>query len=190
MAKRCLNWTEIEARYKAGEKPAHIAKDYRDCTRQKISQKATREGWTQSRQIIRHQIVEAVAEATIKNALLTRERLLEELCHIAYQDMKNCADIEEGGGITLKTFEQMPDGASRAIKKLKEKRKILEPTEGDGKSVLMESQMEFGHHDKIKAIELMAKMLGFDKPEEDQEDASEESFTLHIRKGSDTNAGA
>lgn len=74
MAKKTINWTEIEVRYKSGEKPVDIAKDYRDCTRQKISQKATRDGWTQSKEILCNQIASEALEA------LSDE--LKELCNV------------------------------------------------------------------------------------------------------------
>lgn len=74
MAKRNLNWTEIEIRYKAGEQPADIAKDYRDCTRQKISQKACRAGWTQAKEEICNRIA--------SEALQSASDELKELCNV------------------------------------------------------------------------------------------------------------
>ncbi len=100
-----------------------------------------------------------------ENVLLTKERLLEELCFMAYVKMDDYVTIEPGGGVLIKTFEEMPPGTSRAIHKIKEKKKIIEPTEGEGKSVIIESQVEFGHHDKLKAIDKICELMGYNKPE-------------------------
>lgn len=61
MAKRALNETEIEARYKAGEKPVDIAKDYKCCTSSQIRTMAHRRGWKQQKDEIRHTVIDAVA---------------------------------------------------------------------------------------------------------------------------------
>lgn len=74
MAKRNLNWTEIEARYKSGEKPVHIAKDYKDCTASKISLKATRSGWVKEKEQLCNSIASEAIEATHTE--------LKELCNI------------------------------------------------------------------------------------------------------------
>ena len=91
---------------------------------------------------------------------ITVDRVIDELALIAYADMKDYATIEPGGSVTLKPFEEMPEGASRAISKIKEKRKELAEAEGEGKSVIIENQLEFGHWDKVKALELIGKHLG------------------------------
>lgn len=74
MAKRVENWTEIEARYKSGETPADIAREYRNCTAAKISQRAHRRGWKQEREQICNKIASDVLAATASE--------LKELCNL------------------------------------------------------------------------------------------------------------
>lgn len=60
--KKVKNWTEIEARYKLGESPVDIAKDYRDCNSTMIRSRASRGDWMQQRDEMRHTVAEAVAK--------------------------------------------------------------------------------------------------------------------------------
>lgn len=78
MAKRALNWTEIEARYKAGEKPVDIAKDYKRCTSTQIRSKAHRDGWKEQKDEIRHTVVNSVANS-VEEAAKTNMALAIEL---------------------------------------------------------------------------------------------------------------
>ncbi len=68
MAKKALNWTEIEVRYKTGERPVDIAKDYRDCTSKKIRDKAFSGGWARHKTTITDSMV-ADAIASYKDEL-------------------------------------------------------------------------------------------------------------------------
>ncbi len=74
MAKKALNWTEIRARYESGEPPRSIAKDYKDCTAQKISEKASRAKWVQEKARKCQEIVNSVHES--------QKSSLEELCSL------------------------------------------------------------------------------------------------------------
>lgn len=179
MAKRNLNWTEIEARYKAGEPPSTIAKDYKDCSREKISQKATRAGWTQAKEEIRNQVVEAIADTVAMDTLKARQRALNELEILAYSDIKDYLEIDpDTGSLRAKGFEEMPDGVSRAIKKVKEHRTIKETKSGE---TIVYCNFEFELHEKRGAIMDIAKIEGFDSPiPEDPNKAKKPEFTLRI----------
>lgn len=91
---------------------------------------------------------------------ITAERVIQELALIAFADIKDYATIEDGGGVTVKKFEDMPDGASKAISRLKERRRLLSDAEGNGDNVVIDSQIELAHWDKPKALELLGKHLG------------------------------
>lgn len=91
---------------------------------------------------------------------ITADRVLKELALIGFSDMKDYLDINEGGEVVLKTFKEMPDGASRVINKVKERKRIVSSGEGKGDEIVIDSQLEFGHHDKLKALELIGRNLG------------------------------
>ena len=94
---------------------------------------------------------------------ITQDMVIKELAVLAFADMRNYADVEDGGGVTVKTFDQMPEGATKAIKKIKERRRLLSAGEGDGDNVILDSNLELEHHDKLKALELLGKHLGMFK---------------------------
>lgn len=125
---------------------------------------ATPRASEQAYQLLQKTTVQEAIQAEMvkreKRTEITADKVLQELALIAFADMKDYATIDAGGGVTLKTFEEMPEGASKVIGKIKEKRKELAESEGEGKSVVIDTQLEFGHWDKTKALELLGKHLG------------------------------
>lgn len=166
MAKRAINWTEIKERWQLDEPPRVIAPEYKNLTAEMITKKAYKENWKAEKSIKKDKISAQIQNRVVENVLLTRERLYEELCHMAYTDYKDYATVHKGGGVELKAFEDMPENATRAIKKIKEKRKIIEmskegaPTE----EILVESQLEYELHPKLDSIKALMQALGFDAP--------------------------
>src|SRR5687768_12531966 len=100
------------------------------------TQAAIRSGYSQ--RTANEQAAQLLAKLSIQEAIQEKQKIiseatqikaedvLKELAIVAFADMKNYATVDPGGGITLKAFEDMPEGATKAISKLKEKRKILE----------------------------------------------------------------
>jgi Terminase small subunit len=172
MAKRAVNWLEIKQRWMMDEPPRLIAPDYKGLTAAQISKKAYLEKWKAEKGINQEKITSEIQKQVVENVLLTRDRLLGELCHIAYANMSDYMDIAPGGGVTLKAWEEMPEDAARAVSKVKEKRKILESSDGQA-NITLETQLEYGHHDKIKAIALIMQSLGFDKPVNDEDNKAQ-----------------
>lgn len=182
MAKRVLNWTEIEARYKAGERPADIAKDYKCCTSAQIRSKAHRESWHQQRKEIRDEIVSAVVSTVTADVLNARSRALSELNAIAYSDIRDYLTIDpDTGGVRSKGFDEMPEGASRAIKKVREHRTIKETKNGES---ILSCTFEFELYDKRAAIMDIARIEGFEKPTVDENNDDEVTLTIN-RQGLD-----
>lgn len=158
-----IPWFEIQARYENGEPVRSIAASYKNVTANMISQKAYREKWKRNKEKKKEKISQKVEDAVVENVLLTRERIQQELCRIAYADMADYLDIDEdSGALKLKSFSEMPNGASRAVKKVKEKRIIRESNNGE--STILDNTVEYEHHDKLRGIEILLKMLGFDSP--------------------------
>lgn len=122
---------------------------------------ANREG---SRLLSNVDIQSLIAERQNKRSertQITQDMVLRELALVAFADMANYVTIEEGGAMKMLTFDEMPEGASRVVSGIKEKTVITE-TEG-GKKINKISNVEYKHHDKMKALDLLGKHLGMFK---------------------------
>ena len=93
---------------------------------------------------------------------ITADMLVRELWIIGHSDIKDYLTIDEGGSIIAKMFEEMPDGASRALEMIEENRTIKESADGKDSNIV-NSKIRFKMHSKLGAIELIAKLLGFMK---------------------------
>jgi len=111
---------------------------------------------------VRVAVDEALARRSERTEI-TQDQVIKELAALAFADMRNYADVEAGGDVTIKAFDEMPKDATKAIKKIKERRRLLSAGEGDGDNVILDSSLEFEHHDKLKALELLGKHLGMFK---------------------------
>lgn len=104
-----------------------------------------------------------------KNGLLQRtERLRMEIAEIrsenensARLDMADYIKVAESGEIQVIPFDQLPEGASKYIKKIKEHRTIKKDTESEGETII--SRIEFELHDKMKALDNLAQFEGMFK---------------------------
>jgi len=99
-------------------------------------------------------------------AIITKQRVLDELACVGFADMKDYAEVLEGGVVKIKPFSELPEGATRAIGKLKERRSLrVGGEEGD---TIIDVAMEFAHHDKIAALKEISKLNDY-YPAEKQE---------------------
>lgn len=104
-------------------------------------------------------------------AVMARQETLEEITLLARTDIADYLDIDDGGTIKVKPFDQMPKGASRCIRKIKEKR-VIRQAQGDTEDMIMESTLEFELWSKPDALDMLgrhhelftAKEGGDDKP--------------------------
>jgi len=107
---------------------------------------------------IQKRIAELQQERAEKTEV-TQNMVIKELAIIAFSDLKDYIEvIEDTGAIRAKSFEEMPEGKSRALQSIKEDRVIKESA--DGKQVTVYDKINFRLHDKIKALELLGKHLG------------------------------
>lgn len=77
-----IAWLEVKTRYLNGEKPSSIAKDYRDLTAEKISDKVKRQGWLKEKKALLKKSSILVFEGLEKLKYLSLEiaiKLLENL---------------------------------------------------------------------------------------------------------------
>ena len=107
---------------------------------------------------------------------VSADRVLRELSVIAFMDIKDMVAIDEVTGcVRVKGFDEMPKGASRAIKKIKERR-VIKSTKDD--DVILEATLEIELHDKVKCLELTGKHVGMWS---DRGEAPEDSVPLALR---------
>jgi len=86
---------------------------------------------------------------------ITQERILNELAILGFSNIEDYYEIDESGQGKIKTFEQMPDGAARAIREIKETRKIIEKASGkkeEDDEIIAYDTIQYKLHDKIKPL--------------------------------------
>lgn len=98
-------------------------------------------------------------ESRIENkVIITKDKILRELSMIGFANMADHVTIDDGTGcVQAVGIGSLPVGASRAIKKVKERRVIKSTEQGDE---ILESTFEFELHDKQTALVNMGKELG------------------------------
>jgi phage terminase small subunit len=90
---------------------------------------------------------------------ITAEMVLRDIALIAFSDIRDYVEIQGDGSVRAKTWDEMPEGASRAVKEVKEIRRIMGRGE-DGKEIVFECRLGYKLHDKLKALELLGNHLG------------------------------
>ncbi len=104
--------------------------------------------------------IRAGMEKRQKKLEITADTWLRELWLIGHSDLRDYITIDEGGMIVAKTFEEMPENASRALESIEENRTIKESSDGQ-ESNIINSKIKFKTHSKLGALELIGKHLGF-----------------------------
>lgn len=86
--------------------------------------------------------------------------IADELALIAFADMKDFLQIDEQGSVKAISIEEMKKN-SKAIKRVREKRRILNGKEDD---TILEDTFEFELHDKLDALGKAISVIGIQKP--------------------------
>ena len=90
---------------------------------------------------------------------ITQDMVITELAICGFSDLKDYIEvIEDTGVIRAKSFEEMPEGKSRALQSIKEDRVIKEDAKGE--QVTVYDKINFKLYNKIQALELIGKHLG------------------------------
>ena len=90
---------------------------------------------------------------------VTQDRVVKELALLGFSDLKDYITIDSlTGAIQAKGFEKMPAETSRALQSVQEDRVIKE--DADGKKTTVYDKVKFKTHDKIRALEILARHLG------------------------------
>jgi hypothetical protein len=107
-------------------------------------------------------------EEEAKQRGIDKAKWLEEQSLIAFSDIADHVDIHEGGGVQAKTFEEMNEchpGASRRIKKIREKR-VIRQTNDKSEDLILDQTFEFELWDKQKSLDTIGRHMGWFKSEE------------------------
>lgn len=89
---------------------------------------------------------------------VSKTRILGELTKIALSDIVDYVTVDEDTGeVKVKPLSSMPAGSTKAIRKLREKRRILST---DSVDTILDSNLEFELHDKMEALKILAKHTG------------------------------
>lgn len=110
-------------------------------------------------------VAAAIAEGQAKRSErleITADMWLRELWIIGHSDLQDYVNIDEGGLIVAKSFDEMPENASRALESIEENRTIKESAGGD-ESNIINSKIRFKMHSKIEALKIIGQHLGFMK---------------------------
>jgi phage terminase small subunit len=98
--------------------------------------------------------IEQVREDLEKQAGISALRNLLELKKLAYSNTSQMYD----GWLTMKEYEELPENVKASISEIQTSRKITD----EGESLLM---VKVKMHDKMKAIDMINKMLGYNAPD-------------------------
>lgn len=104
--------------------------------------------------------IRALMEKREEKLEMTSEIWLRELIRIYLADIKDYMIIEEGGGTVMKTFEEMPEGASRVIEAIEEFRTIKESADGK-ESNIVHDRIKYKFHCKLEAGKMIGEHLGY-----------------------------
>ena len=91
---------------------------------------------------------------------ITAERVLEELAHIAFFDIRNIFD-----GNSLKQVSDLDDKTARALSSVKSQ---IEKTDGENFAEVVEVKS----NDKLKALDMLSKHLGLYENDNKQKETS------------------
>lgn len=124
--------------------------------------------------------IDKALEKVHRKLEVTAERIEAELAEIAFADIAEQVEVEEGGAIKVKTFDEMPKGSTRSIAGIQEKRRILTSSEGDGKGIILDSTLTLKHHDKVAALKILAQHKGMLKEQVEHTGAIEVNITKKV----------
>jgi len=113
-----------------------------------------------SKAIIQTQIAVLAREITSRNGI-TSQRILQELAILGFAKIDDYVEIEEGGNVRLKTFDEISDDKIGAIKAIKGDRVIREIVNKDGhEEMIVHDKTRYELHDKIRPLVKLGEITG------------------------------
>ena len=99
----------------------------------------------------------------------TANKISKELSLIAFADMADFVQVDSEGSVKPLAFDELKKNKSRIIKKIKEKRRILNGKEDD---TILEDTFEFELYSKLDAIKIAVDILGLNAPTKQEHQGS------------------
>lgn len=109
------------------------------------------------------QLVMCETLRAFKRAGHTPPKIARELASIAYSDITDYVTVAEGGEVKTIPTSDISKRKRKAIKKIKEKRRILNSA-GKDDDVILDQTTEYELYDKMDALRLVTEVLGIKKP--------------------------
>ncbi|OPY91886.1 MAG: hypothetical protein A4E73_01690 [Syntrophaceae bacterium PtaU1.Bin231] len=97
--------------------------------------------------------------AAIEKAGGTFPKIARELAAIAFSDIADYVTVAEGGKVQAIPSNGIPKKKRKAIKKIREKRRILN-TPGDKGDVILDQATEYELYDKLDALKYLCRLRG------------------------------
>jgi len=105
-----------------------------------------------SKVMIQDRIAILAQEITSRNGI-TPQRILNELAMLGFSRIDDYVEIEEGGNVRLKAFDEISDDKIGAIKAIKGDRVIREIVSKDGhEEMIVHDKTRYELHDKIRPL--------------------------------------
>lgn len=100
--------------------------------------------------------------ATLQKKIMDRDEveaseILKELLLVARADMANYLTVDKDGAVQGVSFDELRSGATRLIKKIKQKKTIRKVPNSILDETVEDNVFEFELHDKMKALELLGR---------------------------------
>lgn len=151
-----VDWNAIKEGYLEGQ-TARMLAEANGITAQMVYKKARAEGWQREKEHMDATIAQRLIDKFPMDLARLRPDIVQELSAIALSDIADYLFVDDDGVLQLKPFSQMPKGATRCIKVVKERKRVS--VDADGNKIV-ESQIEYTLLDKLKALETLAKITG------------------------------
>ena len=103
-------------------------------------------------------------QAAYKKAGFTSKKIARELALIAFSDMKDFVQVDEQGSVKPIAIDSLKS-KSRCIKKIREKRRILNGKDDD---TILDDTFEFELYSKLDALSMVVDILGHKAPKQVQ----------------------
>ncbi len=93
-----------------------------------------------------------------KRVEITQDRVLQEIAVCALADLADYIEVCGDGAVRVKAFDELPEGASRALESISEDRIIKETA--DGSQILVHDKRKIKMHSKLEALDKLGRHLG------------------------------
>lgn len=102
--------------------------------------------------------------AIFKREGVTARKIAKEISLLAFTDIADFVQVDDCGSAKPIALDEIKKDKTRAIKKIKEKRRILSAPGKSNDDTILEDTFEFELYDKLDALRLGAECLGLKKP--------------------------